>query len=78
MSCGTWRTWRCLARIFKAATIRRCRSRPVGPSKLNLSFSVPYAYLCAAQARIGKLDDARHTVQRMLEIDSLLLHLALS
>ena len=35
----------------------------------NPSFSVPYAYLCAAQVRIGKLDDARHTVQRMLEID---------
>jgi len=35
----------------------------------NPGFSVPYAYLCAAQARMGKLDDARQTVQRMLAID---------
>ena len=35
----------------------------------NPGFSVPYAYLCAAQARLGRLDDARHTVRRMLEID---------
>ena len=32
-------------------------------------FSVPYAYLCAAQVRLGRLDDARDTVRRMLGID---------
>ena len=32
-------------------------------------FSVPYAYLCAAQVRLGRLDDARDTVCRMLGID---------
>lgn len=35
----------------------------------NPGFSVPYAYLCAAQARLDRLEDARHTVRRMLEID---------
>lgn len=32
-------------------------------------FSVPYAYLCAAQVRLGSLHDARETVRRMLSID---------
>ena len=32
-------------------------------------FSVPYAYLCAAQVRLERLDDARDTVRRMLGID---------
>jgi TolB-like protein/tetratricopeptide (TPR) repeat protein len=32
-------------------------------------FSVPYAYLCAAQLRLGRLDEARQTVRRMLDID---------
>lgn len=35
----------------------------------NPSFSVPYAYLCAAQVRLGTLDDARDTARRMLGID---------
>ncbi len=35
----------------------------------NPGFSVPYVYLCAAQARLGRLDEAKHTVARMLEID---------
>jgi TolB-like protein/Tfp pilus assembly protein PilF len=32
-------------------------------------FSVPYAYLSAAQVRLGRLDDARDTVRRMMGID---------
>ncbi|WP_213959238.1 winged helix-turn-helix domain-containing protein [Variovorax sp. dw_954] len=32
-------------------------------------FSVPYAYLCAALVRVGKLDEARQTVRQMLGID---------
>lgn len=35
----------------------------------NPAFSVPYAYLCAAQVRLGKLEDARNTVRRLLDID---------
>ena len=35
----------------------------------NPDFSVPYAYLCASLVRLGRLDEAREIVRRMLALD---------
>ena len=67
--------FRCLAHIalsganFQLRNYNQAQLEARRAVESNPDFSVPYAYLCASLVRLGRLDEAREIVRRMLALD---------